>query len=376
MNVTEFVLGLGDPGCAVALGGCRALGPSTFDSCAYDVVLFDGNTGLGDTVVCCDEMHDECSLRGDGCAVDCGNAHVVVRHASMSERDSGRLLQYDMAQVVRDPLWDLRAMLQRVASKRDLLYRDFARNSLLQSMFYCQRVHESCNGTGTSGDGDGDGDAAAVFASCWQKCASFCLADAICAMNGLRPSPSHMLEMLRGLPKSAVNEQLSVVTETLGVERATPTLLRRMAASTAGFADHVATKNDSDGGGASADARAGGDRSHTGGSLPYDDDKKVTVSVHGTGASPARFVAGECSNLGLILRKCDYFTAESLVTDCYFYLGYTNKENISRVQGELNRSADLSHMLKVALDVEMGPVILGRHTNMIQESCQTLLSML
>ena len=374
MNITEFALGLGDPGCAVALGGCRALGPSTFDSCAYDVVLFDGNTGLGDTVVCCGEAHDERSLRGDGRAVDCGSAHVVVRHASMSERDSGRLLQYDMAQVVRDPLWDLRAMLRRVASKRDLLYRDFARNSLLQSMFYCQRVRESCNGAGT-GD-DGDGDAAAVFASCWQKCASFCLADAICAMNGLRPSPSHMLEMLRGLPKSSVNEQLSVVTETLGVERATPTLLRRMAASTAGFADHVATKNDSDGAGAGAGARADGDRSHIGGSSSCDNNNKVTVSVHGAGASPARPAACKCNNLGLILRKCDYFTAESLVTDCYFYLGYTNKENISRVQGELSRSADLSHMLKVALDVEMDPVILGRHTNMIQESCQTLLSVL
>ena len=283
--------------CPVGLVGCRALGPCSFEPCAYDVMLFDGNVALGDTLIECEDDGDAAAygdgdddggsgggrgggrggygprdyggLRsqsfGNGGGARAGTRRrdsgrkrlVITRHASLSESDSGRLLQYDAMRVLHDPSWDLRMMLQGIEKRRSALYRDLARNSLLQSMFCCQRAQGSTGGAGDRGGildaadagrrDDGSGDPG-MFVHCWQKCASLYLADAICALNCKRPSPSHMLETMRGLPKSPVNAHLSVVSGTIGIERATPTLLGRMASSTAGFADHKCVTSGTKGG--------------------------------------------------------------------------------------------------------------------------------
>ena len=370
--VEDFVRRLlGDLGvdCPVGLVGCRALGPCSFEPCAYDVVLFDGSTSLGDAVVECDDDDDGTAATAavaaaadddddddDGSGGGGGNDNgvragtpirdsrrkrlVITRHASLSESDSGRLLQYDAMRVLHDPSWDLRMMLQRIEKRRGALYRDLARNSLLQSMFCCQRAQGSDGGTGdrggildvvdTSVQHDGP-ESPAMFAPCWQKCASLYLADAICALNCKRPSPSHMLEVMRGLPKSPVNAHLSVVSDTMGIERATPTLLGRMASSTAGFADHECV--------------AGGAKG-------------------GLGSSAA------------ISRKHGYFVSESMMTDCYFYLCYVNKENMSRVSSALHGNPGLFHILRVALDVERDDSLLQKNAAAIQESCRMLLESL
>ncbi|MDE0266363.1 MAG: hypothetical protein OXK17_04975 [Thaumarchaeota archaeon] len=358
--------------CPVGLVGCRALGPCSFEPCAYDVMLFDGNTPLGDTVIECDGDGDGADAtaavvaavdgdddddddddgsgngNGNGNGVRAGTRRrdsrrkklVITRHASLSESDSGRLLQYDAMRVLHDPSWDLRMMLQRIEKRRGALYRDLARNSLLQSMFCCQRAQSSDGGAGDRGsvlgvadargqhDGSGSPD---MFAPCWQKCASLYLADAICALNCKRPSPSHMLEVMRGLPKSPVNAHFSVVSDTMGIERATPTLLERMTSSTAGFADHECV--------------AGGTKG-------------------GLGSSAA------------ISSKHDYFISESMMTDCYFYLCYVNKENMSRVQSTLHRNPGLFHILRVALDVERDDSLLQKNAAAVQESCRMLLESL
>lgn len=365
---------LGEMGvdCPVGLVGCRALGPCSFEPCAYDVMLFDGNTALGDTLIECEDDGDAAAY-GDGDdgvgsggdygpldygslrsqSFGSGGSHagtrrrgsgrkrlVITRHASLSESDSGRLLQYDAMRVLHDPSWDLRMMLQGIEKRRSALYRDLARNSLLQSMFCCQRAQGSAGGAGDRGcildaadagrrdDGPGD---PGMFAHCWQKCASLYLADAICALNCKRPSPSHMLETMRGLPKSPVNAHLSVVSGTMGIERATPTLLGRMVSSTAGFADHECV--------------AGGTK-------------------------------GGLDSSAAISRKHDHFISESMMTDCYFYLCYVNKENMSRMSSTLHGNPELFHILRVALDVERDDSLLQKNAAAIQESCRTLLESL
>lgn len=342
--------------CPVGLAGCRALGPCSFEPCAYDVMLFDGNTALGDAVIECEDGGDAAAAHGDGDGGGDGSGGgvragtrrrgsgrkklVITRHASLSESDSGRLLQYDAMRVLHDPSWDLRMMLQRIEKRRSALFRDLARNSLLQSMFCCQRAQGS---TGGAGDRDGIRDAAdasrrrdgpgdpGTFAHCWQKCASLYLADAICALNCKRPSPSHMLEAMRGLPKSPVNAHLSVVSGTIGIERATPTLLGRMASSTAGFADHECV--------------AGGTK-------------------------------GDLDSSAVISRKHDYLISESMMPDCYFYLCYVNKENMSRASSTLHENPELFHILRVALDVERDDSLLQKNAAEIQESCRMLLELL
>lgn len=358
--------------CPVGLVGCRALGPCSFEPCAYDVMLFDGNTALGDSMIECGDdgaaaaVHDDgddddgggsgddgddrlrFSSFGNGGDVRVGTSRrgsrrkklVITRHASLSESDSGRLLQYDAMRVLHDPSWDLRMMLQRIEKRRSSLYRDLARNSLLQSMFCCQRAQGSADGAGDRDNvrdvadvrrrDDGAGDPG-MFAHCWQKCASLYLADAICALNCKRPSPSHMLEAMRGLPKSPVNAHLSVVSGTMGIERATPTLLGRMATSTAGFADHKCV--------------AGGTK-------------------------------GGLDSSAVVSRKHDYFISESMMTDCYFYLCYVNKESMSRMQSTLHGNPELFHILRVALDVERDDSLLQKNVAEIQESCRTLLDSL
>jgi hypothetical protein len=84
-----------------------------------------------------------------------------------------------------------------------------------------------------------------------------------------------MLENLRHFEKNKINENFSIVNDSIGIERATPSLLSRMCKSTMGFSDMV----------------------------EQNDHSKI------------------------IQKKNDYFLKNSLISDCYFYLGYTNRNN-------------------------------------------------
>ena len=48
-----------------------------------------------------------------------------------------------------------------------------------------------------------------------------------------------MLKQLRELKKNKINEFISILTESIGIERATPSLLSRMFKSTIGFSDMI-----------------------------------------------------------------------------------------------------------------------------------------
>ena len=348
VDAHKFLNELNDKNNPVGLAGCEVLGYDTFEnSCAYDMVIFD-NHG-----------------KSDGRQlVRYASDYVVMRHASLSESDLGRLLQYDMMQVLRDPSWDLRILLQKIAAKRKDLYRDYARNSLLQSMFCCQKtqfIFDDYNGPddvdSAGADGDGfcrnssflacadDGsesfEQSCVLASCWQKCAAFYLADALCALNGKKPLPFHMLETLRNLPASLINEHVSIVTETIGMERATQTLLARMVSSTVGFDDRVSDLCDL--------------ASH---------DIDVTS------------VIDTCPYSEIISKKHDFLVSNSLMTDCYFYLGCVNKQNMHDISNMLHRHPELIHMLKVALDTETDVSLLQQNADAIHKSCNTLFELM
>ena len=133
-----------------------------------------------------------------------------------------------------------------------------------------------------------------------------------------------MLDSLRNFEKNSINNHISVVLETIGIERATPTLLTRMLKSTVGFSDLIEANNHSE----------------------------------------------------LIQRKYDYFLENSMLSDCYFYLGYVNRENFSQIKNELNQKQDLIHILKIAFDIESDPNQLLQQVDTIQTSCNSLLDIL
>ncbi|MFQ5476625.1 MAG: hypothetical protein ACE5DT_06295 [Nitrosopumilus sp.] len=271
----------------IGLGGCR-ISDSYFDSCGYDVVVFDGKSEPAKTIKSEDEF-------------------VIIHHASLSETLSKKLLQYDKLQIIQDESWDLRMLLSKIDEKRSSLFIDYAKNCLIESMFCCQKTKAN--------------QASDVFAPCWQKCASYFLADAISSLNHQRSSPSHMLDLLRKLEKNPINEHISVVTQTVGIERATPTLLERMLKSTIGFSDLVEKNNHSQ----------------------------------------------------IIQQKHDFFVNNSMLSDCYFYLGYINKENFVKIKDTLSREQDLIHILKIAFDIEADSNLLLQQAELVQKSCNDIL---
>lgn len=291
MDIKKFIEENGLSGYPVGLGGCRIFDLS-FDSCDYDVFVFDEKSESDKIIPCSGEF-------------------VTLHHASLSETRSDVLLQYDQMEIIHDESWDLRMMLAKIREKYVSLFSDFAKNCLIESQFCCQKTRESLE----SSD---------AFAACWQKCASYYLANAISAINRQRSSPSHMLDSLRKLEKNSINEHISVVTQTVGIERATPTLLERMLKSTKGFSDLVEKNNHSE----------------------------------------------------IIQQKHDFFVNNSMISDCYFYLGYMNKENFVKIKDSLNREQDLIHILKVAFDVEADSNLLKQQSELVQKSCHEILQII
>ena len=288
MDIEKFIAENRLSNFPIGLGGCQ-ISDFHFDSCSYDVVIFD------------EKSEPEKIVKS-------GDEFVIIHHASLSETLSQKLLQYDNLQIIQDESWDLRMLLSKIEKKRSSLFNDFAKNSLIESMFCCQKTKEAIQ---TSD----------VFAPCWQKCASYYLADALSSLNHQRSSTSHMLDLLRKFPKSPINEYISVVTQTAGIERATPTLLERMLKSTIGFSDLVEKNNHSQ----------------------------------------------------IIQQKHDFFIKNSMLSDCYFYFCYLNKKNFIKIKNSLNREQDLIHILKVAFDIEADSNLLLQQAKQIQKSCNDIL---
>ncbi len=291
MDFKKFIAQNGLSSFSVGLGCCR-ISDQSFESCDYDLFVFDDKSEESKII-----QYDE--------------NFVILHHASLKETRSEKLLLYDQMQILHDESWDLRMLLSKIREKYTSLYSDFAKNCLIESQFCCQKTKESIE----SSD---------VFAPCWQKCASYYLANAISSINHQSSSSSHMLDQLRKLEKNSINEHISIVTQTVGIERTTPTLLERMLKSTIGFSDLVEKNNHSQ----------------------------------------------------IIQQKHDFFVKNSMLADCYFYLGYVNKENFVKIKDTLNREQDLIHILKVAFDVEADSNLLQQQSELVQKSCNDLLEIL
>lgn len=291
MDLQKFVKEQGLSEFPIGLAGCQ-VSDFNFDSCDYDIVVFD------------EKPESEKIIKFE-------NNFVMIHHASLSEIQSKKLLQYDNLQIINDESWDLRMLLSKIKEKRSLLFMDFAKNCLIESLFCCQKTKESIQ---TSD----------VFAPCWQKCATYYLADAISAINHQRSSPSHMLDLLRKLKKTTINKNISIVTQTVGIERSIPTLLERMLKSTIGFSDLIEKNNYSQ----------------------------------------------------IIQQKHDFFVRNSMLSDCYFYLGYINKENFLKIKDNLSQRQDLIYLLKVAFDIEVDENLLEQQSETVQKSANSILEII
>lgn len=289
MNFEKFLKDNNLSDFPVGLGGCRNSGTS-FDICDYDLTVFDDNLNKNEFV----EYED---------------GFINLHHGSLSESQSEILLQYDNMKIIQDESWDLRMLLSKIKEKKMSLFKDYAKNCLIESLFCCEKTKQGISNS-------------SVFAPCWQNCASFFLADGIMALNQCRPNPTHMLDMMRKFEKNQINEKISIVNETVGIERATPSLLERMTKSTIGFSDKIENNNHS----------------------------------------------------SVIQKKFDYFLKNSMLTDCYFYLGYVNKQNFVKIKDSVEKHPDLIHILKVAFDIHADSNLLEQQADLVQKASSLILN--
>ena len=271
----------------VGMGGCHSLG-TNYDCCEYNLTVFDG------------KKQEESVLEFDG-------VFYHIYHGTLQETSPDILLQYNNMKILFDEQWELQTLLSKIKDKKEQIFNAYIKNCLVDATV-C--ITKTKNGL------DSD-----PYASTWLKCAAFFLADAISVINLQCPSPAHMLKILRKFKKNKINECISTIAESIGIERATPTLLSRMSKSTIGFSDMIEAN----------------------------------------------------SHSKIISQKYQYMISNSLFADCYFFLGYINRNNFIKIK-DLHRKPEFIHILKTAFDLEGDFIKIESQANKLHNTANFLLS--
>jgi len=272
----------------VALGGCRS-DETAHDCCEFNITIFDGKKE-NDTII------------------NFENDLVQIHHGNLVETDSRILKQFENLRIIQDEKWDLRMLQSKIKEKNEQITKTSAKSCLIDASVCITKSNESLRNSGP-------------FSSSWLKCASYFLADAICLLNSKRPSPTHSLHLIRKFDTNRFHQCISIITDIIGLERATTSLLSRMCKSTIGFSDMV-ENND---------------------------------------------------NSKIIQKKYEYLTEKSLLSDCYFYFGYINRDNFIKIKNGISKKPELIHVLKTAFDLENDTVKLSSHLKKLQNSVNSLL---
>ncbi|MEX1052800.1 MAG: hypothetical protein WEC35_00140 [Nitrosopumilaceae archaeon] len=275
----------------VGLGGCRSDGVN-FECCEYNIVVFDDKKEY-------ESVHE---VEGE---------LIKLHHGSLSETNSGILRQMQDTKILSDDQWKLRMFLSQIKEKEDKISNSYIQSCLVDAGVYTTKARE---GVKTSDP----------LAPLWLKCGAYFLSDAISLINSKRPSPTHMLDFMRGFEKNRINESLAVVHQCLGTERATTSLLSRMIKSTIGFSDMVEANGHSK----------------------------------------------------IIQKKYDYLLENSLLSDCYFYLGYTNRNNMIKIKDTIHHNLEYMYILKVALDAESDSLVVERQAVSILKTINEMVSLI
>jgi len=281
MDIDQLANRLSITNFPVGLGGCRSDG-NQFDCCEYNLTVLDEKSG--------ESIHN------------ISNDLVKIHHCSIDENSIGILNQLQNLTILNDDQWKLRMLLSKIKEKKKQIALSYARSCLVDAGILANKARDFAKKRDP-------------FCGVWIKCASYFLADAIFCLNLKRPSPTHMLEMMREMKKDKINQNFLIIHQILGIERSSTSLLSRMVKSTIGFSD----------------------------------------------------MTEDNQNSLIIKRKYDFLVKNSLLSDCYFYLGYVNRTNILRVKNQIHRNREFIHVLKVGLDIENDPMVIDKQaTTLLQ----------
>jgi hypothetical protein len=267
MNLKLFLDELSSNGHPIALGGCRAE-KIHYDYCDYNIVIFD-------------QKDDADSI------IQIDDGYIQLHHGNLDETRIEILHNYQNLEVISDPKWELKIFLSKIKEKKESISKAYYKKCIIESQVCISRSKDSLK-------------VSDPFSSCWIKCAAYFLVDAILILNDKQFFPVHTLDIIRNLKSSKSNDYLSLITECLGLERSTNSLLSRMLKSTQGFSDLIEKNNHSE----------------------------------------------------IIKNKADFLIKNSLLSDCYFYLGNINRNNFYKIKDVLNKYPELIHILKIGFDLE------------------------
>ena len=272
----------------VGLGGCHAE-QTNLDCCVHDITIFD-QSDIPESVIEKDSQF------------------FKIHHCTLTENRVEILIQLHHMQILYDEQWELKMFLAKIREKHESILKAFTKSSIIESQICLTKAKNVL-------------DKSDPFVSSWIKSAGYFLVDAILSLNNYRPSPSHMLGILRNLKSNQINEMLPIVLDSLGLERATPSLLRRMSKSTVGLSDLVEKNN----------------------------------------------------NSKIIQHKINCFLDKSLFSDCYFYIGYVNRNNFYRIKNSLDKFPEIIHILKTGFDLEYDSSAFETDIQSLHEVAQILL---
>jgi len=268
----------------VGLGGCKV--HKTLNCCEFDITVFDG---IKKTEV---KTIDDIIIQ--------------IHHGKIDESDPDILQKYRSMQILSDPQWELRTFLAKIQEKQEKLRLSVAKNCLVDAALFATKAKQNLDNQ---------------FAAIWIKCSAYLVCDGLVLLNSYQRSPVHMLESLRKSAKNKQNNSFGTISEVLGLERATPSLLKRMVKSTIGFSDMTENNN------------------------------------HGV----------------IIQKKYEYLVSNSLLSDCYFYLGYVNKNNVLSIRNTIHKNPELIHVLKTAMDIEHDPTNLEQQATLLHKTANDLI---
>ena len=272
----------------VGLGGCHAE-QTNLDCCVHDITIFD-QSDIPESVIEKDSQF------------------FKIHHCALTENRVEILIKLHHMQILHDEQWELKMFLAKIREKHESILKAFTKSSIIESQICLTKAKNVL-------------DKSDPFVSSWIKSAGYFLVDAILSLNNYRPSPSHMLDILRNLKSNQINEMLPIVLDSLGLERATPSLLRRMSKSTVGLSDLVEKNN----------------------------------------------------NSKIIQHKINCFLDKSLFSDCYFYIGYVNRNNFYRIKNSLDKFPEIIHILKTGFDLEYDSSAFETDIQSLHEVAQILL---
>jgi hypothetical protein len=290
MKLEEIVKQLSLSDHPVGLGGCKSH-KTTFDCCEYNITVFDGK-----------KLQEQVRMLDDKI--------IKIHHGGLDESNPDILQKYETMSIISDNDWSLGIFLSKIKEKNDKIRQSCVKSCLVDAVSFATKAKQ-----GLKSD---------PFAPAWIKCAAYFISDALVLLNSRQRSPTHMLEFIRKFEKNKINESFSSVAETIGLERATPSLLERMVKSTIGFSDIVENNNHSK----------------------------------------------------IIARKYQYLVENSLLSDCYFYLGYVNKINIVSIKDSIHKKPELIHILKVACDFENDPTRIDQQAKLLHKMANGLMQSL